>query len=225
MSPSYLFKLQIKRLGARPTAERQSGCRTGRPADVKAAQRGRFSGRDELMASGGAPVSGALLCALLWAVAAAAADDGPGGSPLPGTFGRVYRGTVNINAERVYAFAYSSEPGQVGASPGAPATPARCGRGGGEGEGRGAGSGAAAAPLLCGSGPGSPLRAPGPVRILGPGTAVHLWASPVRPGHPGAAGREGGGVPEGTGWAGGVVHPPDWGLVSSASSSKMGLKV
>ncbi|KAM9628357.1 SID1 transmembrane family member 1 isoform 2-T2 [Morphnus guianensis] len=65
------------------------------------------------MASGGAPAPGALLCALLWAVAAA--GDGPGGSPLPGAFGRVYRGTVNINAERVYAFAYSSEPGQVDA--------------------------------------------------------------------------------------------------------------
>uniref|UniRef100_A0A8B9RXQ9 SID1 transmembrane family member 1 n=1 Tax=Accipiter nisus TaxID=211598 RepID=A0A8B9RXQ9_9AVES len=67
------------------------------------------------MASGGAPGPGALLCALLWAVAAAAGGDGPGGSPLPGTFGRVYRGTVSINAERVYAFAYSSEPGQVDA--------------------------------------------------------------------------------------------------------------
>uniref|UniRef100_A0A663FJ25 SID1 transmembrane family member 1 n=1 Tax=Aquila chrysaetos chrysaetos TaxID=223781 RepID=A0A663FJ25_AQUCH len=65
------------------------------------------------MASGGAPAPGALLCALLWAVAAA--GDGPGGSHLPGAFGHVYRGTVNINAEPVYAFAYSSEPGQVDA--------------------------------------------------------------------------------------------------------------
>uniref|UniRef100_A0A8C4JLE7 SID1 transmembrane family member 1 n=2 Tax=Aves TaxID=8782 RepID=A0A8C4JLE7_DRONO len=55
---------------------------------------------------------GALLCALLWAAVAAA---GPGGSPAPGAFGRLYRGAVNISAERVYAFAYSSQPGQVDA--------------------------------------------------------------------------------------------------------------
>ncbi|XP_040452633.1 SID1 transmembrane family member 1 isoform X3 [Falco naumanni] len=61
------------------------------------------------MAGAAAPVLGALLCALLWAAAAA------GGSPAPGTFGRVYRGTVNISTERVYAFGYSSEPGQVDA--------------------------------------------------------------------------------------------------------------
>lgn len=42
VSPSYLFKLQIKRLGARPAGERQSGCRTGRPAGGReAAPRGR----------------------------------------------------------------------------------------------------------------------------------------------------------------------------------------
>ncbi|XP_074963649.1 SID1 transmembrane family member 1 isoform X2 [Phalacrocorax aristotelis] len=64
------------------------------------------------MAGGAAPAPGALLCALLWAAAAAG---GPGGSPTPGTFGRVYRGAVNISAERVYAFASSSEPGQVDA--------------------------------------------------------------------------------------------------------------
>lgn len=66
------------------------------------------------MAGGTTPGLGALLCALLWAGAAGAV--GPGGSPAPGAFGRVYRGAVNISAERVYAFAYSSEPGQVGAS-------------------------------------------------------------------------------------------------------------
>ncbi|OXB76239.1 UNVERIFIED_CONTAM: hypothetical protein H355_014647 [Colinus virginianus] len=61
------------------------------------------------MAGGAAAAPGALLCALLWAVTAAA----PGGGPAPGAFGRVYRGAVNISAERLYAFAYSSEPGQV----------------------------------------------------------------------------------------------------------------
>lgn len=75
--------------------------------------RGTSSGRDEPMARGVASAPGALLCALLWAAALAS---GPGGSPAPGAFGRVYRGAVNISAERVYAFAYSSEPGQVGAS-------------------------------------------------------------------------------------------------------------
>lgn len=63
------------------------------------------------MAGGAAAAPGALLCALLWAVTAAA----PGGGPAPGAFGRVYRGAVNISAERLYAFAYSSEPGQVDA--------------------------------------------------------------------------------------------------------------
>ncbi|NXE37917.1 SIDT1 protein, partial [Ptilorrhoa leucosticta] len=66
------------------------------------------------MAGRAAPVPGALLCVLLWA-AAAAAGGGPGDNPAPGTFGRVYRGAVNISAERVYAFAYRSEPGQVDA--------------------------------------------------------------------------------------------------------------
>lgn len=63
------------------------------------------------MAGGAAAAPGVLLCALLWAVTAAA----PGGGPAPGAFGRVYRGAVNISSERLYAFAYSSEPGQVGA--------------------------------------------------------------------------------------------------------------
>ncbi|XP_031954541.1 SID1 transmembrane family member 1 isoform X4 [Corvus moneduloides] len=63
------------------------------------------------MAGRAAPAPGALLCALLWA-AAAAAGGGPGDNPAPGAFGRVYRGAVNISAERVYAFAYRSEPGQ-----------------------------------------------------------------------------------------------------------------
>uniref|UniRef100_A0A669QYJ8 SID1 transmembrane family member 1 n=1 Tax=Phasianus colchicus TaxID=9054 RepID=A0A669QYJ8_PHACC len=63
------------------------------------------------MAGGAAAAPGALLCALLWAVTAAA----PGGGPAPGAFGRVYRGAVNISSERLYAFAYSSEPGQVDA--------------------------------------------------------------------------------------------------------------
>ncbi|KAJ7402658.1 SID1 transmembrane family member 1 [Pitangus sulphuratus] len=68
------------------------------------------------MAGSAAPAAGALLCALLWAAAAAAAaGGGPGGSPAPAAFGRVYRGAVNISAERVYAFAYRSEPGQVDA--------------------------------------------------------------------------------------------------------------
>ncbi|XP_030319584.1 SID1 transmembrane family member 1 isoform X4 [Calypte anna] len=69
------------------------------------------------MARGAAPAPRALLCTLLWAAAAAAAPGGgPGDSPAPGVFGRVYRGTVNISVERVYAFAYSSsEPGQVDA--------------------------------------------------------------------------------------------------------------
>ncbi|XP_063999024.1 SID1 transmembrane family member 1 isoform X4 [Pogoniulus pusillus] len=58
-----------------------------------------------------AVVPGALLSALLWA-AATAAGAGPGGSPTPGAFDRLYRGAVNISAERVYAFAYSREPGQ-----------------------------------------------------------------------------------------------------------------
>uniref|UniRef100_A0A8C3TXN6 SID1 transmembrane family member 1 n=1 Tax=Catharus ustulatus TaxID=91951 RepID=A0A8C3TXN6_CATUS len=57
------------------------------------------------------PAPGALLCALLWA---AAAGD-PGDNPAPGAFGHIYRGAVNISAERVYAFAYRSEPGQVDA--------------------------------------------------------------------------------------------------------------
>ena len=63
------------------------------------------------MAGGPAAVPEVLLCALLWAITAAA----PGGGPAPGAFGRVYRGAVNISSERLYAFAYSSEPGQVGA--------------------------------------------------------------------------------------------------------------
>ncbi|XP_032906990.1 SID1 transmembrane family member 1 isoform X5 [Catharus ustulatus] len=63
------------------------------------------------MARGAAPAPGALLCALLWA---AAAGD-PGDNPAPGAFGHIYRGAVNISAERVYAFAYRSEPGQVDA--------------------------------------------------------------------------------------------------------------
>ncbi|XP_041887101.1 SID1 transmembrane family member 1 isoform X1 [Corvus kubaryi] len=66
------------------------------------------------MAGRAAPAPGALLCALLWA-AAAAAGGGPGDNPAPSAFGRVYRGAVNISAERVYAFAYRSEPGQVDA--------------------------------------------------------------------------------------------------------------
>ncbi|NXW71156.1 SIDT1 protein, partial [Hirundo rustica] len=66
------------------------------------------------MAGRAAPAAGALLCALLWA-AAAAAGGGPGDNPAPGAFGHVYRGAVNISAERVYAFAYRSEPGQVDA--------------------------------------------------------------------------------------------------------------
>ncbi|NXQ57407.1 SIDT1 protein, partial [Anthoscopus minutus] len=66
------------------------------------------------MAGRVAPGSRALLCALLWA-AAAAAGSGPGDNPAPGAFGHVYRGAVNISAERVYAFAYRSEPGQVDA--------------------------------------------------------------------------------------------------------------
>uniref|UniRef100_A0A8C5TLT1 SID1 transmembrane family member 1 n=1 Tax=Malurus cyaneus samueli TaxID=2593467 RepID=A0A8C5TLT1_9PASS len=66
------------------------------------------------MAGRAAPAPGALLCALLWATAAAAGG-GPGDNPAPGAFGRVYRGAVNISAERVYAFAYRSEPGQVDA--------------------------------------------------------------------------------------------------------------
>ncbi|XP_063250077.1 SID1 transmembrane family member 1 isoform X1 [Prinia subflava] len=65
------------------------------------------------MAGRAAPGPGALLCALLWA--AAAAGGGPGDNPAPGAFGHVYRGAVNISAERVYAFAYRSEPGQVDA--------------------------------------------------------------------------------------------------------------
>lgn len=161
VSPSCLFKLQIKRLDARPAGERQSGL-PHRPAGVRL-PRGASSGRAEPMAGGAAPTPGALLCALLWA--AAAAGGGPGSSPAPGAFGRVYRGAVNISAERVYAFAYSSEPGQVGASPGAPASPRRGSapcpprppslRRWGRGWGGGAAS-AAAAPLLCGSAPGSP---------------------------------------------------------------------
>ncbi|RMC07646.1 hypothetical protein DUI87_17123 [Hirundo rustica rustica] len=66
------------------------------------------------MAGRAAPAAGALLCALLWA-AAAAAGGGPGDNPAPGAFGHVYRGAVNISAERVYAFSYRSEPGQVDA--------------------------------------------------------------------------------------------------------------
>uniref|UniRef100_A0A8B9BGS4 SID1 transmembrane family member 1 n=1 Tax=Anser brachyrhynchus TaxID=132585 RepID=A0A8B9BGS4_9AVES len=68
------------------------------------------------MAGGAPPAPGALLCALLWAAAAAPAPGGgPGGSPAPGAFGRLYRGAVNISAERLYAFAYRSQPGQVDA--------------------------------------------------------------------------------------------------------------
>ncbi|RLV98955.1 hypothetical protein DV515_00010207 [Chloebia gouldiae] len=64
------------------------------------------------MAGRAAPAPGALLCALLCA-AAAAAGGGPGDNPAPGAFGHVYRGAVNVSSERVYAFAYRSEPGQV----------------------------------------------------------------------------------------------------------------
>ncbi|NXJ79967.1 SIDT1 protein, partial [Trogon melanurus] len=75
------------------------------------------------MARGTAPASasGVMLYALLWAAAAGAAEatatagGSPGGSPAPSAFGRVYRGAVNISAERVYAFAYRSEPRQVDA--------------------------------------------------------------------------------------------------------------
>uniref|UniRef100_A0A8B9SK02 SID1 transmembrane family member 1 n=1 Tax=Anas platyrhynchos TaxID=8839 RepID=A0A8B9SK02_ANAPL len=69
------------------------------------------------MAGGEPPTPGALLCALLWAAAAAPTPlgGGPGGSPAPGAFGRLYRGAVNISAERLYAFAYSRQPGQVDA--------------------------------------------------------------------------------------------------------------
>lgn len=72
------------------------------------------------MAGGEPPTPGALLCALFWAAAAAPTPlgGGPGGSPAPGAFGRLYRGAVNISAERLYAFAYSRQPGQVGASRG-----------------------------------------------------------------------------------------------------------
>ncbi|NWY36996.1 SIDT1 protein, partial [Sylvia atricapilla] len=63
------------------------------------------------MAGRAAPAAGALLGALLWAAAGA----GLGDNPAPGAFGHVYRGAVNISAERVYAFAYRSEPGQVDA--------------------------------------------------------------------------------------------------------------
>lgn len=73
------------------------------------------------MARRAAPAPGALLCALLWAAAAG----GPGDNPAPGAFGHIYRGAVNISAERVYAFAYRSEPGQVGATPGVPGSPGR----------------------------------------------------------------------------------------------------
>ncbi|NXH11494.1 SIDT1 protein, partial [Bucco capensis] len=66
------------------------------------------------MATVACPVPVALLCALLCA-AAVAGGGGTDGSPAPGAFGRVYRGTVNISAEQVYAFAYRSEPGQVDA--------------------------------------------------------------------------------------------------------------
>ncbi|NXA57074.1 SIDT1 protein, partial [Nothocercus julius] len=55
----------------------------------------------------------ALLCALFCAAAAAAA--GHGVRPAPAAFGRLYRGAVNVSAERVYAFAYRSRPGQVDA--------------------------------------------------------------------------------------------------------------
>ncbi|KAF4804915.1 SID1 transmembrane family member 1 [Turdus rufiventris] len=63
------------------------------------------------MAGRAVSAPGALLCALLWAAAAG----GPGDNPAPGAFGHIYRGAVNISAERVYAFAYRSEPGQVDA--------------------------------------------------------------------------------------------------------------
>ncbi|NWU32282.1 SIDT1 protein, partial [Dyaphorophyia castanea] len=66
------------------------------------------------MAGSAAPAPGALLCAP-YVAAAAAAGGGPGDNPAPSAFGRVYRGAVNISAERVYAFAYRSEPGQVDA--------------------------------------------------------------------------------------------------------------
>ncbi|XP_025910110.1 SID1 transmembrane family member 1 [Nothoprocta perdicaria] len=63
---------------------------------------------------GAAGFSGAaLLCALFCAAAAAAA--GPESRPSPAAFGRLYRGAVNISAERVYSFAYRSRPGQVDA--------------------------------------------------------------------------------------------------------------
>lgn len=157
------------------------------------------------MAGRAAPAPGALLCALLWAAAAAAGD-----SPAPGAFGRVYRGAVNISAERVYAFAYRSEPGQVGATPGAPGSPRL-------GEHRaplalpGVGgvcrvcAGAAAAPPLCRSGPGSPSVLPASSRRRGGREPQCTCGLPST--FPGAAGWEGAGVPGAAGSAGGLVPP------------------
>lgn len=152
------------------------------------------------MAGRAAPAPGALLCALLWAAAAAAAaGGGPGDNPAPGAFGRVYRGAVNISAERVYAFAYRSEPGQVGATPerrvprGGASTvlpsPSRLGA-----VNRG-GAGAAAAPPLCGSGPGSAAVLPASSRRRGgrePQCTCGLLSTfPGADGAPRAAGWEG----------------------------------
>lgn len=152
------------------------------------------------MAGRAAPVPGALLCALLWA-AAAAAGGGSGDNPAPGAFGHVYRGAVNISAERVYAFAYRSEPGQVGATPGAPGSP-RCG----EHRVPLTLSGRERVPGRCrrrcgcaGAGRALPVSCPHPpaAAVVGSRSAPagSFPASPARTGLPGAAGWEGAGVP------------------------------
>lgn len=151
------------------------------------------------MAGRAVPAPGALLCALLCATAAAAGG-GPGDNPAPGAFGHVYRGAVNISSERVYAFAYRSEPGQVGATPGgasaASPSPSRV-----WGVCPGATGSAAVRERA-----GLPLC---PARILPPprwsGAAVHLRA----PFHLPSRGCRLGGCrcPRAAGWAGGLVPP------------------
>lgn len=180
------------------------------------------------MAGRAVSAPGALLCALLWAAAAG----GPGDNPAPGAFGHIYRGAVNISAERVYAFAYRSEPGQVGATPGAPGSPQR-------GEHRvplilSAGGGVCAGEVpalpLCGRGPGSPsVLTAFPSRRGSREPQCTCGLLPTFPGAgraPQACGLGGCRCPGSCGvsrWFG-APHSQSGGLICSVSSSRMLLK-
>lgn len=122
------------------------------------------------MAGRAAPAGGALLCALLWAAA--------GDSPAPGAFGHVYRGAVNISAERVYAFAYRSQPGQVGASPAAPGSPRPPGSGACPSQG-GAGAAVRERAGLSAVLPASSRRRSAPAGVFPPSPGLRAGRVPV----------------------------------------------